>query len=212
MAARIDYEIEKYQFTQVDESPRLTQQWAEVLEECRQEKAGSEARLRLALLNVDYVTSFELPFRLQLIRAPQLIDRLRGELQLSRKPVTISDNRYGCVYSLKADLSHVPETFRYRFSNRIRRVESGNVTTASYQNIAKQVKAPRERLRLAMEAGLPVTALDGLFWFGMQRIAADVSTLRKSGMKISTDEVDAFDTLTGTLRRVPVYQWVRQER
>jgi hypothetical protein len=208
MTARIDYEIEKYQFSEVSEPSRLAQQWSEVLAECRQEKAGSEARLRLALLNVDYVTSFELPFRLQLIRAPQLIDRLRGELQLNRKAVTISDNRYGCVYSLKTDISHIPDTFRYRFSNRIRRVEAGNVSNAPYQEIAKQVKAPRERLRLALEAGLPVTALDGLFWFGMQRIAADVSTLRKSGMKISTAEVDAFDTLTDTVRRVPVYRLV----
>ncbi|HEX4502101.1 MAG TPA: DNA-binding protein [Scandinavium sp.] len=208
MAARIDYEIEKYQFTEVSEPPRLAQQWAEVLEECRQEKAGSEARLRLALLNVDYVTSFELPFRLQLIRAPQLIDHLRNELQLSRKAVTISDNRYGCVYSLKTDLSAIPDAFRYRFSNRIRRVESGDVTTAAFQDIAKQVKAPRQRLKLALEAGLQVTALDGLFWFGMQRIAADIATLRKSGMRISTAEVDAFDTLTGTTRRVPVYRRV----
>ncbi|HEY2451737.1 MAG TPA: DNA-binding protein [Scandinavium sp.] len=208
MAARIDYEIEKYQFTEVSEPPRLAQQWAEVLEECRQEKAGSEARLRLALLNVDYVTSFELPFRLQLIRAPQLIDHLRNELQLNRKAVTISDNRYGCVYSLKTDLSAIPDAFRYRFSNRIRRVESGEVTTTAFQEIAKQVKAPRQRLKLALEAGLQVTALDGLFWFGMQRIAADIATLRKSGMRISTAEVDAFDTLTATTRRVPVYRRV----
>lgn len=208
MTARIDYQIEKYHFTEISESPRLAQQWDEVLAECRQEKAGSEARLRLALLNVDYVTSFELPFRLQLIRAPQLIDHLRSELQLSRKAVTISDNRYGCVYSLKTDLSQIPDAFRYRFSNRIRRVTSGDVTNTPFQEIAKEVKAPRARLKLALEAGLQVTALDGLFWFGMQRIAADISTLRKSGMKISTAEVDAFDTLTGTTRRVPVYRQV----
>ncbi len=65
------------------------------MDECQQLKAGSEKRLRIALLNVYYVTSFELPFRLQLIRAPQLIDRARKELPLSRKPVTIGDNRYG---------------------------------------------------------------------------------------------------------------------
>ena len=186
----------------------LARQWADVLEQCRQEKAGSEARLRLALQNVDYVTSFELPFRLQLIRAPQIIDRFRSELALNRKAVTIGDNRYGCVYTLKNDLSNIPDAFRYQFSNRIRRIASGGLTTAPFQEIAKQVKAPRQRLKLALEAGLQVTALDGLFWFGMQRIAADVSTLRKSGMKISTAEVEASDTLTGTTRRVPVYQQV----
>ncbi|WP_202303464.1 ECs1377 family protein [Dryocola clanedunensis] len=206
MNARVDYHMEKYHFTETGEPQRLTQQWAEVMDECLQLKAGSEERLRIALLNVDYVTSFELPFRLQLIRAPQLIDRLRKELSLSRKPVTIGDNRYGCVYSLKTDLSAIPDEFRYRFSNRIRRITSAGVTTASYQEIAKQVKAPRERLRLALKSGLQVTALDGLFWFGMQRIAADIATLRKSGMKIATDRIDVFDSLTGTTRKVPLYK------
>lgn len=51
-----------------------------------------------------------------------------------------------------------------------------------------------------------MTALDGLFWFGLQRIAADVQRLRKAGMRIATSEMDVFDTLTGTTRRVPVYQ------
>lgn len=206
MSERIDYQIEKYQFAAIDESPRLTQQWAEVTEECRQIKAGSEERLHLALLNVDYVTSFEIPFRLQLIRAPQLIDQLRKTLPLGRKPVNISENRYGCVYSIRADLNNVPDAFRYRFTHRIRRVTADGVTTTAYQEIAKQVKAPRERLRLALEAGLSVSALDGLFWFGMQRIAADVSTLRKSGMRISTAEAEAFDNLTGTTRQIPVYR------
>lgn len=208
MTARIDYQIEKYQFVEVSEPSRLALQWADVLEKCRQEKAGSEARLRLALQNVDYVTSFELPFRLQLIRSPQIIDRLRSELTLNRKAVTIGDNRYGCVYTLKSDLCNIPDAFRYQFSNRIRRIASEGLTTAPFQEIAKQVKSPRQRLKLALEAGLKVTALDGLFWFGMQRIAADISTLRKSGMKISTAEVEASDSVTGTTRRVPVYQRV----
>ncbi|ASV56520.1 MULTISPECIES: DNA-binding protein [Lelliottia] len=208
MAASIDYQIEKYQFIEVNEPDHLSRQWAEVLEQCRQAKAGSEARLYLALQHVDYVTSFELPFRLQLIRAPQIIDLLRSELTLNRKPVTISDNRYGCVYTLKSDLSSIPDAFRYQFSNRIRRIASEGLTTGPFQQIAKQVKAPRQRLKLALEAGLQVTALDGLFWFGMQRIAADVSTLRKSGMRISTTEVEASDTLTGTTRRVPAYKRV----
>lgn len=206
MNARVDYHMEKYQFIETRETQQLAQQWAEVMDECHHLKAGSEERLRIALLNVDYVTSFELPFRLQLIRAPQLIDRVRKELPLSRKPVTIGDNRYGCVYSLKTDLSTIPDEFRYRFSNRIRRVTLEGVTTAAYQAIAKQVKAPRERLRLALGSGLQVTALDGMFWFGMQRIAADIATLRGSGMKIATDRIDVSDNLTGTTRRIPVYK------
>lgn len=202
----VDYQIEKFSFMATEETPRITQQWSEVLEECRQQQANSADRLRIALLNVDYVTSFELPFRLQLIRTPQLIDALRRELALNRKPVTISDSRYGCVYSLKSDLSAIPDEFRYRFSNRIRRVTSEGITNSPYQDIARQVKAPRERLRLALESGLRVTALDGLFWFGMQRIAADVSMLRRAGMRIATLDVDVADNLTATTRRVPAYQ------
>ena len=64
---------------------------------------------------------------------------------------------------------------------------------------------PRERLKKALENGLTVTAMDDLFWFGMQRIAADVAVLRKKGMRIATSEVQAWDSLTATLRPIPVY-------
>lgn len=202
---RIDYQIEKYQFLSADETPRMTRQWADVLEECRQLKAGAEERLRIALLNVDYVTSFELPFRLLLIRTPQLIADLRDELQLSQKNVVFNGKRFGCVWSLRSDLSTVPDAFQYRLVTRIRRECSEGTTAAPYQQIARDVNTPRERLRLALESGLSVTALDALFWFGCQRIAADVQRLRKAGMAIATSETDVFDNLTGTTSRIPVY-------
>jgi hypothetical protein len=124
VAGRIDYDIEKYQFTEAGETPRLREQWREVYQECRQLQAGAEERLRIALLNVDYVTSFELPFRLLLVRAPQLIADVRETLQLSRKAAVFNGKRYGCVYSLKQDLQAVPEAFHYRLANRIRRVDA----------------------------------------------------------------------------------------
>ncbi|EOB2007329.1 DNA-binding protein, partial [Escherichia coli] len=174
MRTQIDYLADKYCFTERSESPRLRQQWQDVLEECRQTEAGPEERLRIALLNVDYVTSFELPFRLLLTRTPQLIAALREEWGISQKNVVFNDKRFGCVYSLKASLSGVPDTFRYHLSHRIRRVVGNENTSLPYQQVAREVKAPRERLKYALEAGLLVTALDGLFWFGSQRIAADV--------------------------------------
>lgn len=76
---RIDYRIEKYQLTEASETPKIAAQWQQVINTCQQQKAGSTERLRIALQTVDYVTSFELPFRLMLIRAPQLIDKLREE-------------------------------------------------------------------------------------------------------------------------------------
>lgn len=186
-------------------NPRLRRQWQDVLEECRQTEAGPEERLRIALLNVDYVTSFELPFRLLLTRTPQLIAALREEWDISQKNVVFNDKRFGCVYSLKASLSGVPDTFRYHLSHRIRRVVANENTSSPYQQIAREVKGTRERLKYALEAGLQVTALDGLFWFGSQRIAADVLRLRKHGMRIATASVEVYDNITGTTRRVPVY-------
>lgn len=205
MTRRIDYLIEKYHFTEINESPRITSQWHDVLAECQQDRAGAEERLRIALLNVDYVTSFELPFRLLLTRTPQLIDKLRRELVLSQKSVMINDKRRGQVYSINADLSRVPRAFRYRLSSRIRRIDDQAVTTAPYQQIASQTKLPEERLRLALESGLQVNALDGLFWLGIQRIAADVQRLRATGMAIGNTEVEVFDTLTETRRTVTAY-------
>lgn len=209
MTGRIDYHIDKYLFTEAAEPERLTRQWAEVIEECREQQSGAEERVRLALLNVDYVTSFELPFRLLLTRAPQLIDAVRKELQLSQKNVLFNGKRFGCVYSLKRDLSDVPDEFHYHLKTRIQRSDATGSTEVPYRQIAQQVKAPGERLKLALESGLSVTALDGLFWFGIQRIAADVQRLRKAGMRIATAESDVFDTLTKTTRRIPVY---RQEK
>ena len=203
---RIDYQTEKYQFSCDGETPRQTRQWADVLGECRQLKARAEERLRIALLNVDYVTSFELPFRLLLIRTPQLIADLRNELQLNQKEAVFNGKRFGCVWSLQTDLSRIPNEFQYRMVTRIRRLDPTGVTASPYQQIAREVKAPRERLRLALEGGLQVTTLDGLFWFGIQRIAADVQRLRKSGMAIATSETEVSDNLTGTIRRIPVYR------
>ncbi len=118
---------------------------------------------------------------------------------------TLTDKRFGCVYSLKASLSGVPDTFRYHLSHRIRRVVGNENTSSPYQQIAREMKAPRERLKYALEAGLRVTALDGLFWFGSQRIATDILRLRKGGMSVVTANVEVSDNLTGTIRKVPAY-------
>lgn len=206
MTGRIDYQAEKYSFTEAAESSRLTGQWADVITECREMKAGPEERLRIALLNVDYVTSFELPFRLLLLRTPQLIASVRDALQLSQKNVIFNGKRFGCVYTLKASLDGIPDEFQYRLSHRIQRIDPEGLTEAPYQQIAKAVKSPLERLKMALESGLEVTALDGLFWFGSQRIAADVLRLRKSGMRVATGQTMVSDNLTATVRPVPFYR------
>ncbi|EEL1361661.1 TPA: DNA-binding protein, partial [Escherichia coli] len=113
MQEHIDYQIEKYQFRARNESPRLMRQWEDVMRECHDTGAGARERLRIALLNVDYVTSFELPFRLLLTRTPQMIDSVRREWQLSQKKVVFNERQRGCVYSLQNDLSGVPDSFSY---------------------------------------------------------------------------------------------------
>lgn len=178
MAGRIDYDIEKYQFTEAGESPRLRAQWREVYLECRQQQAGAEERLRIALLNVDYVTSFELPFRLLLVRAPQLIADVRDQLQLNRKAAVFNGKRYGCVYSLKQDLQPIPESFHYHLSNRIRRVDPQGPTAAPYQQIAREIKPARERLRHALLAGLPACRLPRLMRCSGSAVSGWRRTLR----------------------------------
>ncbi|EBS5581434.1 DNA-binding protein [Salmonella enterica subsp. enterica serovar Newport] len=206
MTADIIYQVEKYCFTEISETVRLNRQWANVLQMCRDQRAVPEERVRLALLNMDYVTSFELPFRLLLLRAPQLIAEVRERQKLSQKNVLFNGKRYGCVYSMKIDISTVPDKFQYHLSHRIRRIISTGSTETPYQNIAKEVKAPRERLALALKAGLEVTALDGLFWFGCQRLAADVLKLRKAGMRIDTTSKTVSDTVTETVSIIPAYR------
>jgi hypothetical protein len=108
---------------------------------------------------------------------------VREELQLSQKNVIFNGKRFGCVYSLKASLGGIPDEFQYRLSHRIRRISPAGSSESPYQQIAKTVKAPRERLKLA-----PNRALMSLRWTGFsglgQRIAADVLRLRKAGMRI----------------------------
>ncbi|HGH1776520.1 TPA: DNA-binding protein [Salmonella enterica subsp. enterica serovar Mississippi] len=207
MTADINYQVEKYCFTEASESVRLTRQWAHVMKMCREQQVVPEERLRFALLNVDYVTSFELPFRLLLLRTPQLIAGLRRELPLSQKNVLFNGKRFGCVYSLKIDISGIPDEFHYHLSHRIRRTGPSGSTTKPYQQIAKSVKLPLERLKQALISGLEVTALDGLFWFGCQRLALDVSRLRKAGLRIATARKMVSDNITGTTRDIPVYHY-----
>ena len=104
------------------------------------------------------------------------------------------------------NLDGIPDEFSYHLKTRIQRSDTTGGNEVPYRQIAQQVKPSRERLRLALENGLAVTALDGLFWFGIQRIAADVQRLRKTGMRIVTSETEVFDTLTNTTRRIPVYR------
>ncbi len=50
-------------------------------------------------------------------------------------------------------------------------------TSSPWQQIAREVKAPRERLKYALETGLQVIALNGLFWSDSQRLVVDILRL-----------------------------------
>ena len=203
--ARIDYRIEKYQLTEASETPKIAAQWQQVINVCQQQKAGSTERLRIALQIVDYVTSFELPFRLMLIRAPQLIDKLREEGGIFSKSAKINGNKRCVVYSRHADFS-APEDFQYRRTYKVFRTGAEGGTTSSYTSITRQSDVPRERLRLALTSGLLVTALDAMLFFGVPRIASDVAIFRKQGMRLTLLHVSVYDSLTQTIRDIPAYR------
>ncbi|WP_337049997.1 DNA-binding protein [Serratia fonticola] len=204
-ASRIDYIIEKHTITEQSETPRLAQQWQQVVATCQEQQADSLSRLKAAFATVDYLTSFELPFRLMLIRAPQLIDHLREDRKVYSQPVEINGRKRGVVYSRHADFTGVPKSFQYHRTCKLSRSGAAGGTTASYTAITKQTDVPRERLRLALTSGLLVTALDALLFFGIQRVAADVQRLRAQGMSILMLHVTAFDSQTQTVREIPAY-------
>ncbi|MFV8847330.1 hypothetical protein [Serratia fonticola] len=60
-------------------------------------QAGSIERLHIALMSVGYVICFELPFRLLLVRASQLITDLRDELPLSQESTVFNGRRFRSV-------------------------------------------------------------------------------------------------------------------
>lgn len=74
-----------------------------------------------------------------------------------------------------------------------------------YIGIARQTTEPRNRLSLAFTPGLQITALDALLFFGVQRVASDVSVLRKEGLNIGLQHVNTFDSATQVVRPTPVY-------
>lgn len=97
----IDYQIALNHITEVSETPHQAKQWLIV----QQQHAGEIARVRLALHSLPYVTSYELSFRLLLIRAPQAIEKLRAELTIHSRRVEINGSKRGVLYSFDADVA-----------------------------------------------------------------------------------------------------------
>lgn len=170
----------------------------------RRNRTGQTGAAQFA---VCYLTSYEFPFRLLLIRAPQAIEKLRDDLTIHSRLVKINGGKRGVLYSLNADVT-APEAFHYtrKFTVFRSRAESG--TKNSYISIARQVSAQRERLRLALTSSLLVTALNALLFFGVQRLASDIAALRKGGLKIDLLYVEAFDSQTQQLREIPAYRLI----
>ncbi|HGU5934338.1 TPA: hypothetical protein ACM98N_000369 [Yersinia enterocolitica] len=48
--------------------------------------------------------------------------------------------------------------------------------------------------------------MEAFFWLSIQCITANLSTLRKTGMKIATSGVEVFNTQTGTTKRISEYR------
>jgi len=76
-------------------------------------------------------------------------------------------------------------------------VSAGGITTNPFPEIARETKESREQRRLSLGSGLQLNVLNGLFWPGSQRIAADIAVFRQTGPKIVTTALAVRDSRTG---------------
>ena len=117
------------------------------------------------------------------------------------KNVVLTINGFGCVYGPEGQPFLV-----YRIHSgiiclhRIRRVVGRMKTHHCHISRLPGSESARELAGMHW-AGLLVTALDGLFWFGSQRIAADVLELKAGMRRVVTTTVEVRDNLTGTALR-----------
>lgn len=202
---RIDYQILKNHLVVHGEPLRITQQWASVIAQCQSAQLNADQRAALALSTVDYVTSYELPFRLLLLRAPQAVDAIRKEMKIYSRRVDINGGGTGVVYSRKSDIVTYDD-FHYTHQTEVIREDASGQTQKDYVQFSAMDISARAKLVLALNSGLLVTAIDALLFFGIQRVAANIARLRSEGMAINLLHASAFDSQTQTTRDIPAYR------
>ena len=194
MANKIHYDIQDAKVSSNKESSRLTNQWEQVLEICREKSLGEVMRARLAFNLVDYITSEDLPFRLLITRAPQAMATIGEETRVYKEHRIINGKQSGMIYAKSEQM--LPKEIRYTNEFVANRYVNGIKTPLSATSLVDCLKA-----------GEVITPLDGILFLGCKRIASDIARLKKVEPTISINmtRIEVSDSFTGTTRKMASY-------
>ncbi|CAK1761004.1 hypothetical protein L8R85_02290 [Vibrio splendidus] len=194
MEKKIHYDIQKVKVRSDKESARLTNQWEQVLQICREKSLGEIARARLAFNLVDYITSEDLPFRLLITCAPQAMATIGEETRVYKEHRVINGKQTGMIYAKSEQM--LPREIRYTNEFVATRYVDGIKTPLSATSLVDCLKA-----------GEVITPLDGILFLGCKRIAIDIARLKKvePTMNINMTRIEVSDNFTGTTRKMASY-------
>jgi hypothetical protein len=191
----IHYDILKVKVRSDKESTRLTSQWDQVLQICRDKPLGEIARARLAFNLVDYITSEDLPFRLFITRGPQAMATIGEETRVYKEHRVINGKQSGMIYAKSEQM--LPREIHYTNEFVATRYVAGTKTPLSATSLVDCLKA-----------GDVITPLDGILFLGCKRIASDIARLKKiePTMNIEMKRIEVSDNFTGTTRKMASYE------
>ncbi|PTP00227.1 hypothetical protein CWO17_17605 [Vibrio sp. 10N.286.45.A3] len=191
----IHYDILKVKVRSDKESTRLTSQWDQVLQICRDKPLGEIARARLAFNLVDYITSEDLPFRLFITRAPQAMATIGEETRVYKEHRVINGKQSGMIYAKSEQM--LPREIHYTNEFVATRYVAGTKTPLSATSLVDCLKA-----------GDVITPLDGILFLGCKRIASDIARLKKiePTINIEMKRIEVSDNFTGTTRKMASYE------
>lgn len=191
----IHYDIHKVKVRSDKESTRLTSQWDQVLQICRDKPLGEIARARLAFNLVDYITSEDLPFRLFITRAPQAMATIGEETRVYKEHRVINGKQSGMIYAKSEQM--LPKEIHYTNEFMATRYVAGTKTPLSATSLVD-----------CLNAGDVITPLDGILFLGCKRIASDIARLKKiePTMNIEMKRIEVSDNFTGTTRKMASYE------
>ncbi|WP_241813120.1 hypothetical protein [Vibrio splendidus] len=194
MATKIHYDIQQVKVKSDKESARLTSQWDQALQICRDKPLGEVARARLAFNLVDYITSEDLPFRLLITRAPQAMATIVEETRVYKEHRVINGKQSGMIYAKSEQM--LPREIRYTNEFVATRYVDGIKTPLSSTSLVDCLKA-----------GEVITPLDGILFLGCKRIASDIARLKKvePTMNIEMKRIEVSDSFTDTTRKMASY-------
>lgn len=195
---RIDYRIEKNTVIPKNEPPHIKEQWLAIMYHLQNNPLGTYLRALYALKNIDYLTAYDLPQRLLIIRGPQTIAAIEKDFTVYRS----GRSKYSLLYSRLKNVT-IPNSLEYSVDRTVIRspLEPSLTDTETLEK-----ENSRDSLLRILQSGVEINALDALLMLDIQRVALDISILRKQGHAIVLGKHKVFDNLTETLRKVPCYR------